>query len=86
MRTAHYTDTIPVSAPAASLPSWSNLAAIGGRKLAHDVLALITIADGWLLRRQERRQLLTFDDRMLKDIGLSRADAWAEARKPFWRG
>ncbi|MGH6903812.1 MAG: DUF1127 domain-containing protein [Geminicoccaceae bacterium] len=24
-------------------------------------------------------------DHMLRDIGLTRADAWAEADKPFWR-
>ncbi|OAN49868.1 hypothetical protein A6A04_18670 [Paramagnetospirillum marisnigri] len=37
-------------------------------------------------RRMRGRALLArLDDRMLKDAGLSRADAWAEARKPFWR-
>ena len=44
----------------------------------------------WLLRcvdrRQQRKQLLRLDERMLKDIGISRADAMNEARKPFWKG
>jgi uncharacterized protein YjiS (DUF1127 family) len=31
-----------------------------------------------------RRQLAEMDDRMLSDIGISRADAWAEASRPFW--
>ncbi len=31
-----------------------------------------------------RRQLLQLDAAALKDIGISRAEALAEARKPFW--
>ena len=34
---------------------------------------------------RQRRELLALDDRMLKDIGLSRADAFREGSKPFWR-
>jgi uncharacterized protein YjiS (DUF1127 family) len=44
----------------------------------------------WLLealeRRRERRMLLELDERMLRDIGISRADALREAGKPFWQG
>ena len=36
-------------------------------------------------RIKQRRQLLALDDRMLKDIGISRVDAIIEARKPFWK-
>lgn len=39
----------------------------------------------WRERSQTRAQLARLDDRMLKDIGLSRSDAAFEARKPFWR-
>ncbi|NMQ19553.1 DUF1127 domain-containing protein [Candidatus Competibacter phosphatis] len=43
----------------------------------------------WLRDRhavyRQRRELLALDDRMLKDIGLSRADAFREGSKPFWR-
>lgn len=38
----------------------------------------------WVDRRRERRHLAHLDDRMLADIGLSRADAWAEQSKRFW--
>ncbi len=31
--------------------------------------------------RAERRRLMALDDRMLKDIGLSRSDAYAEASR-----
>jgi uncharacterized protein YjiS (DUF1127 family) len=39
----------------------------------------------WLERRRERRTLLGLNDHLLKDIGVSRADAWQESQKPFWR-
>jgi uncharacterized protein YjiS (DUF1127 family) len=34
--------------------------------------------------RSERRALLKLDDHLLKDIGLSRCEAWAEACHSFW--
>jgi uncharacterized protein YjiS (DUF1127 family) len=43
---------------------------------------------GWLKRAVEisrqRRALYRLDDAALSDLGLSRADAWQEADKPFW--
>ena len=39
----------------------------------------------WRRRSRERAELAKFDERMLRDIGLSRADAWFEVNKPFWR-
>ena len=39
----------------------------------------------WRVRARERRQLSTLCDGMLKDIGISRADASTEFEKPFWR-
>jgi uncharacterized protein YjiS (DUF1127 family) len=36
-------------------------------------------------RRRQRRILETLDDRTLRDIGISRSQALAEARKPFWK-
>jgi uncharacterized protein YjiS (DUF1127 family) len=39
----------------------------------------------WLERARQRRQLAELSDHMLRDIGLTRADAWAESEKPFWR-
>lgn len=35
--------------------------------------------------QREREQLLALSDRELRDIGISRADAIHEARKPLWR-
>lgn len=36
-------------------------------------------------RYQQRRALLALDDAHLDDIGVTRAEALAEARKPVWR-
>jgi uncharacterized protein YjiS (DUF1127 family) len=39
----------------------------------------------WQERAVQRHALASLEPRMLDDIGLSRADAWREASKPFWR-
>jgi uncharacterized protein YjiS (DUF1127 family) len=46
----------------------------------------LMLAYGWRERSRQREALLRLDDRMLRDIGLSRADVDCEASKPFWRG
>ena len=39
----------------------------------------------WQQRMQEREHLGMLDERLLKDIGLTRLQALSEVRKPFWR-
>lgn len=39
----------------------------------------------WRARMTERRLLAAFDERRLKDIGLTRLDVSRECAKPFWR-
>ncbi len=39
----------------------------------------------WRERARQRRHLASLEDRLLKDMGISRADAGREASKPFWR-
>jgi uncharacterized protein YjiS (DUF1127 family) len=46
--------------------------------------ALRTIRQ-WRRRIRARHELSALGDRMLKDIGLTRADALAQASKPFWK-
>jgi uncharacterized protein YjiS (DUF1127 family) len=39
----------------------------------------------WQDRSRGRRELLRLDDHVLRDIGITRLQAEAEASKPFWR-
>jgi uncharacterized protein YjiS (DUF1127 family) len=47
--------------------------------VAFDAVAL------WQRRHRDRLHLLSLDDHMLHDIGVSMADVEREASKPFWR-
>ena len=40
----------------------------------------------WRARARQRRALAMLDDTRLRDIGLTREQAEAEAAKPFWEG
>ena len=39
----------------------------------------------WQRRADDRAALASLDDRMLDDIGVTRAEAWGESHKPFWK-
>jgi uncharacterized protein YjiS (DUF1127 family) len=39
----------------------------------------------WAERERSRRELEALSDYTLRDIGLTRADVWREASKPWWR-
>jgi uncharacterized protein YjiS (DUF1127 family) len=50
-------------------------------------LRLVDIADtvlGWVEVSRQRRHLASLDNRMLSDIGFSRADVEREIDRPFW--
>lgn len=51
-----------------------------GATLGTAVVAVLN----WQRRANERFALQSLDDRMLRDIGITHADADREARKPFW--
>jgi uncharacterized protein YjiS (DUF1127 family) len=61
--------------PESSWPDWPRQACVAGAS--------------WLRRCAERsaqrRALAELDDDRLRDIGLTRAEAQAEAAMPFWR-
>lgn len=56
-------------------------AAVVAREMAS---ALLEQVMEWRERRCQRRQLMSLDDHLLKDIGITRIEAYAEGNKPFW--
>ena len=56
-----------------------------GRLTASLLVAGLEVLAAWQERAADRYRLAALDDRMLSDMGLSRADAEPEIRKPFWR-
>jgi uncharacterized protein YjiS (DUF1127 family) len=46
---------------------------------------LVALLKTWRRRAYERQVLVTMNDAMLRDIGITRCDAMNEASKPFWR-
>lgn len=55
------------------------------RGLAGGALRLAERLFEWRERARQREALGALSDRMLHDLGISRADAEREAGKPFWR-
>lgn len=59
-------------------------AGFGGR-LAQAFGRVVTGILEWQERAEQRAHLAGMDERMRKDIGITRADALREADKPFWK-
>ncbi|WP_374651811.1 DUF1127 domain-containing protein [Dongia sp.] len=66
----------------ADLPHFGRSSHGGATSLPRRLLAFLF--DCLEIRRQ-RRALEALDERMLKDIGISRCDVEAEISRPFWR-
>jgi uncharacterized protein YjiS (DUF1127 family) len=70
--------------PQASQPtrSWTRFvhAVDGGLETMVDTLLT------WQRRHKDRMHLMSLDDRLLRDIGISYVEVDREASKPFWRG
>jgi uncharacterized protein YjiS (DUF1127 family) len=49
------------------------------------IARVVDLMLGWADRMRQRRHLAELDDRLLHDIGISRADVEAEISRPFWR-
>jgi uncharacterized protein YjiS (DUF1127 family) len=69
--------------PRASVPA-EGYAAFASR-MEREGATLGALIRLWHFRWQSRRQLERMEDRELADIGITREDAAAEARKPFWK-
>ena len=58
---------------------------VGWRMLSGAPGHLFAILREWRRRVRDRAELAGLDNRMLKDIGLTRGDAEFLSNKPFWR-
>jgi uncharacterized protein YjiS (DUF1127 family) len=81
MRTVSYLR--PVSTPYRSTIGRER---VGWRRLPKAAwLRLIGVLREWRQRSRDRAQLALLDERMLRDIGVSRGTVLTEINKPFWR-
>jgi uncharacterized protein YjiS (DUF1127 family) len=48
-------------------------------------LGLVGLFCRWRENQAGRDRLARLPEGALKDLGLTRADVWAEVQKPFWR-
>lgn len=67
----------------------STIDAIGMKRarsggLGRSLLGWIGRFDVKVERYRTRRALLEMSDHQLRDIGVTREEAWREARRPFW--
>ncbi|HYD70688.1 DUF1127 domain-containing protein [Azospirillum sp.] len=56
-----------------------------GFALSHTIEHLFDTLSVWHQRMVTRHELAQLDERMLRDIGISRLDVEGEVSKPFWR-
>ncbi len=54
-------------------------------RAARLIVAALRLLQAWRERAWLRRELPMIDARMLRDIGLTRAELEGEAEKPIWR-
>ena len=59
---------------------------LGPWHLADSVRRWLALIRLWWGRSRERDMLVAMSERELRDIGITRYDAYIEGRKPFWRG
>ena len=57
----------------------------GSRRARYAPPSVLWILREWRRRARDRSHLAQLDDRMLRDIGLTRADAESLSNKLFWR-
>jgi len=75
--------TFDLLLPPQSYTTWRP-ARPAGRSIRPLSMALRVVAF-WIQRARQRRALAQLDDRLLRDIGITRYEATRESEKPFWR-
>ena len=71
--------------PSSPSPEARDIVAVAGAGATVLLGAVFAALYTWQERATTRRRLLSLDDRMLSDVGLTRADAEREGLKPFWQ-
>lgn len=56
------------------------------KRIATLIVDAAAVLLAWQDRARDRHRLASLDDRLLRDIGLSRADVEGEISKHFWQG
>ena len=64
---------------------WKSWFEAGVILLLSDMAGVVETLELWQRRYSRRLRLSDYDERMLRDIGITRVDALRETRKPFWR-
>ncbi|MBT4933980.1 MAG: DUF1127 domain-containing protein [Rhodospirillaceae bacterium] len=78
------TITMPV-ATSGTLKSWKSWISEGVSLLVSDMARIVKILAQWQDRETMRARLAEFDDHLLSDLGITRAQATMETGKPFWQ-
>ena len=71
--------TFELILPPQSYSTWR-----AARTPLHPVAAAWRMISRWIERARQRNALARLDDRALRDIGITRAEAAREWEKPFW--
>jgi uncharacterized protein YjiS (DUF1127 family) len=53
--------------------------------MVSSLMSTLEFVFGWFTRSNEHQMVADLDERTLRDIGISKADVYREALKPFWR-
>jgi uncharacterized protein YjiS (DUF1127 family) len=78
--------TLAAAGPAATLQRTSTLSPVGfSSAVQHALMRAVATVSAWHERARQRRALVALSDPMLRDIGISRAQAQRESTRPFWR-
>jgi len=65
---------------------WLPTVRVGLRRIAlPEPKRIFLLVERWFERAAQRRRLGELEDRMLKDIGVSRGEAYRESSKWFWQ-
>ena len=80
------TDTMSGAALSSALSlSWHGWLNDGRKLMLRELKRAMVIVKAWRHRRCVRRDLQRLDERLLRDIGLTPAQARREIEKPLWR-